>query len=243
MRAVASHPGPIAGGRPIRSRGPDRERTRRKTFRWSPRRPSRKPTGPNRDHGRSERHRLDGRDPEIFDAGKHERARPGDDRPEPLVVDAPHERLLSEPAFELAAHRPIAYDDDLLPCLPCRLDRDVDPFVRNERRDDDEHLFPSVIQFSAEERVVDERMDDGRFDSVVPTNPVADEGRVRHETIDAIRARAVPLSEKWSESRSGEPHERLRWRKVIVESVPHVTHRRVAVADVGAVDCTPFATQ
>ncbi len=87
-----------------------------------------------------------------------------------------------------------------------------------------------IVQRSCKKNIVDERMNDDGIAAIVGTNAVAHEARVGDEARHSLRRGDVPLSQPRGK-RTGKSALQAT-RKVVIETVPDVAHRRVAVADV-----------
>ena len=190
----------------------------------------------DRDDRRAGRHGLQGGDPEVLDSRNQQRARRCHQLDDARRIDPSEEldRRTVSKALELQFLASLPDDHQTLARVARRLNGQIDSLVRNQRRDHEIEILTLATDRELEETLVDERMDHLRGLPVTVTDARGDEMGVRDEGIDSIGGPAVPLPHRAGEGDRGQAPHRLVRRKVIVEPVPDVAHRSVAVTDVGS---------
>src|SRR5438477_11142965 len=188
-------------------------------------------SGPKGDYRRSESHRLEWSDPEILDAGKDQTSRARQALDDHLSRYGAEERNVGAgTSLTPWTQRPVADDDE--PAAARALDGQLHALVGNQRGDDGVIVVALVVQRGIEKSLIDEGMNDIGIAGVVLPDPVAHEIRIGDEARHARCGLHIPLPQTAGHDRRAEPPQRTRAGKVVVEAIPDVAHRRVAVTGV-----------
>ena len=200
------------------------------------------PPTPSRDHRQAGGGGLDGRDPEVLDPREQEGPAPGHQSGEFVVG---HEAQEPDPVggaqlpgAGLQGHflRSGAGHVEPAPRTGAGLDRVIDAFVRHQGRHGKVAILPRGRRFRGPKALDVDRRDHHLhpvgIDVVEAEDPFADEVAVGDPAVDAIDRLAVPAAQP---GRLALDHPAFRSHpvpEVVVETVPDVAHRRVAVAHV-----------
>src|SRR5438105_1906842 len=188
-------------------------------------------SGPNGDDRRPDGHRLERSDAEVLDTGKDQASRPRQALDDHLSRYGAEERNVGAgKTFEPRPHRAVADDDESAAARG--LDRQLHPLVRNQCGDDGVIVVALVVQRSGEKSLIDEGMNDLGIAGVVLLDPITHEIRIGNEARHGRRGLHIPLPQTAGHDRRAEPAQRTGARKVVIEAIPDVAHRCVAVADV-----------
>ncbi len=178
--------------------------------------------------------RLERHDAGVLDAGHQHRATGAIELAQLEVADVSEELDLGRSLrAKPRGFRPAADDPQAAPAAAVGLEAQLEPLVGRERGDD-EVVLSRHVRSRREEAGVDRRRDHGRVAAVVAADAAGDVRAVRGEVVDAHGALRIPRPQPRRDGTDREARQRRHaaGAEVVVVAVPHVAHRRVAVAEV-----------
>src|SRR5687767_1557869 len=187
---------------------------------------------------RAESHRLEWRDAEIFNPRKDEATRACHDRYDSRSLYGAQKLNVGRSLCAIALQqRTPADDDQFLRGRGGHPDPEVDLLVGHQSGEDDVVIAALVLERRGEERLVDERVHHDRIAPVVATDAIAHEARVGDELRDLARRPDIPPPEPFRRSARHCPLPGARRREIVIETIPDVTHGRVAITEVRLSAC------
>ena len=121
------------------------------------------------------------------------------------------------------------------------LDGKLRPFVGDELAYEEVIILDFQSWNALEPIYSDRRMDNRRIAPVIFSDAGRDCLRIGDEMVDPQRRDGVPVAYVVAERRHQKPCQRVRAHAVVVEHIPDIAHRRVAIADVDRVSGGDYA--